>query len=155
MDQRDERDGGNKGGLKEGAKRVLAAVTGAVVAPAAGVVAAPMVSSEVQGIINNGIPAIHASIPAPSPTTQQVLAKIGQEFNVSMGGWADAKSKASEQSAKIDGANKAKDVLKDTSSSPAPKDTSKAASALKGNSSSASKETSTSNGQSKSGGQGR
>jgi len=33
---------------------------------------------------------------------KSVLAKIGKEFNVSMGGWTGAKSNASEQSAKIE-----------------------------------------------------
>jgi len=154
MDKGSERGGENKGGFKDGAKRVLAVVTGVVVAPAAGVVAAPVVSPEVQGIMNNGTPAIRASIPTPPPTPQQVVAKICKEFNVIVEGVADAQSKASEQSAKIEGANNAKNALKGISSSPAPNDTSSAVAALKGSSSSPSKGASASNGQSR-GGQGR
>jgi len=131
----------------EGAKKVLAAVMTPVTA-VSGAVAAP--SPEVRGILNDGSPAIHRSLPTQKPATG-----IAKEVNSILEAWADAKGRANEQSERIEGANSAKNALKGVSSTPVPKDTGKAMNALKGNSNgTAQKGTSSSNSQSN-GGQGR
>jgi len=157
----------------EGMKRTFAAAM-TPLAAASGAVATPTLSPEARGIVNNGNPAIVRSIPPQKPSASQALQGLSKGVNSMGGAWADARSKAAEQSAKIDGANKTANALKGVSSSPPSKDTGRAAnvlksissdrpsqntgraaSALKGNSSTpAQASTGASNGQSR-GGQGR
>ena len=120
----------------EKAKRALAVATGVFVAPAAGVVTAPVISPQVQGIINNGNPAIHKSLPSHKTNPLQTAQEMAKGFNASMGEWADEKSKAQKQSTMAEKTTAAQNALRCVSNGPSPKDTSKAIDTLKGNSSS-------------------
>ena len=145
----------NKMNVVEKAKRTLAVATGVFVAPAAGVVATPVISPQVQGIINNGNPAINKSLPSPKTNPVQAAQEMAKGFNVSMGEWAEVKSKAKKQSTMAEAATAAKNALRGVSSSPSPKNTSNAIDALNGNSTSMTQEKSTGNSQVSHNGQNR